>query len=330
MNIKNIFTDTTWDNGKLDNLLFRIEDKQFGAITSLSLIYQNHKLIEKYFGGFQADMLHEAQSTTKSLVSMLVGIAIDKGFITDTQENIKQYFPEYAHLDWSNGKSDITIEDLLTMRAGLTWNETELSYSTMDNDANQLFRSEDWLKYALSKDMKFVPNTQFTYSSANPVLLSKIILESTNMPQVLFADKYLFEPLGIKKYEYPHCPTNASVLGDIYLKANDLAKLGVLMLNKGKWNAEKVISKSWILTSTAEQVSLDEEGVGYGYCWWRRIFKVNNQSFSCYYAWGYGGQHIFMFPEQELVIATTAQIYDITLAPEPFQIVEDILNSMNL
>lgn len=313
----------------LDGLISRVEDGQFQEITSLNVIHKNHILIEKYFHGFQADILHEAQSTTKSMVSMLVGIAIDKGFITNTEEKIQQYFPEYRKLDWSGGKDEITIKDLLTMQAGLTWNESEITYQTMSNDANILFRSQDWIDYALSKDMKFAPNTEFTYSSANPVLLSKILLETTQIPQVLFAEKYLFEPLGIKRYNHPHCPTNPSVLGDIYLQPCDLAKLGLLMLNYGKWQDKQIISEDWVAESTLEHISLDKEGLGYAYCWWRRIFEINQKRIFCYYAWGVGGQHIFVFPEQELVITTTAQIYDIVLAPEPFQIVEEVLKSMH-
>jgi CubicO group peptidase (beta-lactamase class C family) len=312
------------------SLVQNIENQaKYSAIHSLLIAHKGEIVLEKYFGDYTADTLHEAQSVTKSLQSILIGIAIDKGFIENTALRIKPFFAEYDLLDWDTSKAEITIRHLLMMSEGLDWNESRVPYTAFwENDANRQMMSYDWVGYALGKSLQYKPGTQFNYSSANPILLSKILKESTGMPQETFAKKYLFEPLGIEAYEYQHSPQDPEVLADIYMLPRDLLKIGQMMLQKGRWNEQQIVSENWVNESTQFQIQPPDTKAKYGYMWWIDKIASKESKIPYYYAWGYGGQHIFAAPVLDLVAVFTGNRYTITLAPEPLQIWEDIVISM--
>jgi CubicO group peptidase (beta-lactamase class C family) len=321
----------------------QIIEKDFTDVHSW-LIVRNGKLVwEQYFQGYTAQHLHEAQSVTKSIQSILLGIAIDKGFIHSLDEPIIAYFPDYQHLGWSNGKDKITIRHLLTMTAGLEWNELKVPYNQVfSNDASRQIYSSDWLEYALQKPMEFAPGTEFSYSSANPILISKILNEATKISNEQFANDYLYKPLGITDFYYQKMRKNPAILADIDLTPRDMAKIGQLILNEGKWLDNQIVNSEWLQQSFVPSIQF-ENGEAYGLSWWLNILPPSDLAFppkeqknrselitnsmtqQGVYAWGIGGQHIFVIPEYQLVVVFTGGNYEITRPLEPYFILQNFV-----
>jgi CubicO group peptidase (beta-lactamase class C family) len=309
------------DNELLDAGILKIS-ADFEQIHSWLIVKNGCLVWEKYFQGYTAQDLHEAQSVTKSIQSLLIGIAIDQGFIKSIDEPIIQYFPDYQHLNWGNNKDKITIRHLLTMTAGLEWNELKVSYNQIfSNDASRQMYSEDWLEYALAKPMEFEPGTTFTYSSANPILLSKILLEATQMPPLHFAYYNLFKPLNINELYYQQMPQNPDILADIDLTPLDFAKIGQLVLQDGQYIDNQIVSKKWLQDSFQASIRF-EAGGAYGFSWWQMPL-ANGQSF--WEAWGIGGQHIMLFPDYQLLVVFTGGNYEVTRPQEPYFILENYI-----
>lgn len=308
----------------LHKLASEIRLGEWGPIHSI-LVYQNSQIIfEDYFETYARDVLHEAQSVTKSLQSILVGIAFDQGCLKDLDEPIKDYFSDYQGIDWSEGKDQITIRHLLTMTSGLSWNESQIPYTDiLDNDSNRLVLSDDWISYPLQKPMQASPGQVFNYSSAAPILLSHIIALATGMDNEVFAWEYLFDPLQIETYAYQKSPMQPHILGDIDLLPRDMAKLGLLMLNQGRWKGKQILSSQWVKNSIDAHVILDDRA--YGFWWWNRTVFSTKIKFEIYYAWGYGGQHIFVIPALQAVVVFTGGFYELTLASEPFRILDNFI-----
>lgn len=305
------------------------------------LIIKDGKLVfEEYFPGyrwdfngelfqgewidFKSNSLHNLASVTKSFTSALVGIAIDQGYISGVDEKVFNFFPEYAHL-FDTQKAAITIEDLLTMTSGLEWNGMEVSVSTRDprNDLIQLFLVEDPVEYILAKPMVSEPGKSWYYSGGGTNLLGVIIHRATGMRMDHFAERYLFTPLGIEQYEWDFInPGIVHASGNLALSPRDMAKLGYLYLNDGLWNDEQIVSKEWVNQSTMDWVS-STWGEGYGYQWWLRTYHVDKRDFDSYYAAGWGGQRITVFPSLQMVVVLTGGNY---LDEEPVDgIIEDFI-----
>jgi CubicO group peptidase (beta-lactamase class C family) len=306
----------------LPTLIF--SEPRYRNVHSLLVSQQGETIFEGYFNGYDAEILHEAQSVTKSIQSLLVGIALDKKFIPSLDVKIKDYFPQYAHLDWKNGKDKITLRHLLTMTSGLQWNEGEVPYTARyQNDANLQIMHHDWIEYALSKPMAHNAGTTFAYSSASPILISQILGEATQLPNELFALHYLYLPLGISRYEYQQNKQNPQILADVDLLPADLLKIGQMVLQHGRFGVHQIVSPAWVQESLSPQVQFRTAGKSYGYMWWIDTLQTpDNESLAYYYAWGYGGQHIFLVPDYDLVMVTTGGHYGVTLAEQPFELLQ--------
>jgi CubicO group peptidase (beta-lactamase class C family) len=295
------------------------------------LIGDNQNLFtELYFNHYTERHFHEIQSVTKSIQSLLLGIALDKGFITDIHAPIQSYFKDYPQIDWSNGKENISIFHLLTMQAGLEWNEGVVEYAkTHINDASLQMNSQDIVLFALLKKMQNPNNNQFIYSSANPILISKIIKETTKMGNEEFAQKYLFNPLNIKYFEYEEDYTNPDITADLYMLPRDMFKIGQLLLNEGKWNDKSLISTNWLQQSWTQYIPyLEQYQAAYGFMWWLKDFEYKNQKLTSQYAWGIGGQHIFLFKDLNLTIIFTGSDYSVRVPQAPFRVLEMILANL--
>lgn len=294
---------------------------------SLLVLKDDQLVLEEYFNGYTREDLHEAQSITKSLQSILIGIALDIGFITNLQERIFTFFEDETDIRWGLSKKRINIYHLLTMTTGLKWNESLISYQNLvKNDSNRMAHQGNWIQYALNKSMVFQPGECFNYSSAAPILFSKIIQQSTGLSNEAFAYNYLFKPLGIHHYAYQRDPLQEEILGDIELRPIDLLKIGQLMLKRGWWGDIQIVSSNWIRQSTQAHIEFfNPYQSGYGYFWWQAKFPYADTQVTAYYAWGYGGQHIFIIPNLDLVIVTTGGWYDVNLAYQPFQLVQEVV-----
>ncbi|MEO1655277.1 MAG: serine hydrolase, partial [Bacteroidota bacterium] len=248
----------------------------------------------------------------------------DKGYISGLEEKLYTFLKDYPGILWNAAKKEINLYHLLSMTSGLDWNESRVSYSNiLFNDSNLMMMQEDWIRFALKKKLTSLPGSEFSYSSAAPIILSYIIKEASGMSNLDFARQYFFEPLHIYDYYYQQNGKDLDILADIDMLPRDLLKIGQLVLRKGVWNGQRIVSSDWIDLSLKPQVPLDTPGQAYGLSWWIKKVQLEDEEISYFYAWGYGGQHIFIVPRFELVVVTTGGWYQQNLAPQPFLLLEE-------
>lgn len=301
----------------MEEMVLKIKKNEFRNVHGV-LIIRNHKLVlEEYFPGEQfwegtlmytGDTLHWIASCTKSFTSALIGIAYDRGFITSLDTRLKDFFPEFANLDWTHGKHKITLKHVLTMTAGLDWDEWAYSYFDPRNIHYQM--SQYWYPFLfiLSQPMAYPPGEFWAYNSGLSILLGGIIKKTTGWFADDFAEQFLFEPLGIIEYEWETLNSDYYTIqtgGGLILKPRDMAKFGQLYLNRGVWKGKRIISEYWIDESIKKHVELDSGG-WYGFQWWLARHPWNGQLIDSFSAHGLGGEFIFIFPDLELVVVVTA------------------------
>ena len=313
----------------LEELLGKIENNLYKNIHNF-LIIKNGKLIldafykrgltivDSYVDNRDIE-LHAMMSVTKSLVSILVGIALEKHIISGTGDRVYSYFPEYKEFEnWNKIKPEITIKNFLTMRHGLLWDETSYKYSDPENTYYQMEQYSDWVKFTLDREIISWPGEKFAYSTGASHTMEALISNASGLTFPQFVELYLFDQLGIKKSKWFKAPNGRA--DDVYLTGRSMAKLGQLILNKGSWNGKQIVSPEWIGEST-ENIVMVSENYGYGYFWWRYAFNIDGNSFKTILAWGYGGQFIFVFPDQQMVICFTSGNYTNDLSTQPFEMI---------
>jgi CubicO group peptidase (beta-lactamase class C family) len=309
---------------KISQAVAHIHDGTYQNVHSILIIKDGKLVFEEYFDGyvfdyngdeyrgafteFGIDTTHNLASVTKSVTSALVGIAIDQGLIEGVDESMFAFFSEYASLN-DEKKDKITLYHLLTMTSGLEWNEMELSYGNTRNDLIQLFIVSDPKEYILSKPVVSEPGTDWYYNGGGTNLLGEIIREVSGLRMDEFAEAYLFDPLDITNYEWDYInPDMVHASGNLRLRPRDMAKFGYLFLNRGVWKGERVISEAWIEESTKGHVS-PSWADGYGYQWWLKTYRSGSTSVDSFYAAGWGGQRIIVFPSLDMVLVFTGGNY---------------------
>lgn len=309
---------------KADSIITTDNRVFFKNVESIIVYLDGEIKFEKYYNGFKKDSLHQIQSQTKSIVALLMGIAIDKGFVKNENEPVSKFFPEYFNNE-NELKKTVTIRDLLTMSAGFGWEEM-LPFDDPKNDNMNMFRSGKWLNYALTRSMAKKPFTEFKYNSGNPMIVAGIIEKATKMKLKNFAVKYLFEPLQIKDYRWLEDQTGfCHAGGGLFLKPIDMMKIGVLVMNEGKWLNQQLISENWVTKATSSYMPTSFDISTYGYYWWIRDRNLTNgKSTKIISAEGAGGQKLYVFPEYKLIIAFTERNYS-TPQVSPLFIQESIL-----
>ena len=257
--------------------------------------------------------LHTIQSVTKSVTSALYGIAINRGEITGLDAKIVGYFPEYSSLFSDPIKQSITIRDLLTMTAGIKWDEFTHAYTDPLNDAASMESSDDWLRFILSPPMEDEPGKKFVYNSGITILLSHILQVSVNMSVDEYAKKYLFEPMGIKNFYWKKTPRGLTdTEGGLYLSSRDFAKIGLLYLNNGRWQQNQILPKGWVTSTMTPAVDTGYSGNKYGFQWWLIPYEDGKGEWM-YSGSGYGGQYLLIIPEHDLVMVFNGwNIFDIS------------------
>lgn len=275
------------------------------------LIIRNNKLVaEAYFSGWNRGRLHTLRSVSKSFISTLTGIAVDKGFIAPT-EKVFNFFPQYSHLIDDERKEQIEIRHLLTMTSGFHWDEKTYPFFDRRNDQYGLDAGHDRLAYILGKPMAANPGTMFLYNSGCPFLQAAIIEEATGQSIREFSDLHFFKRLNISNY-YWRIENDGMIpsMGPLFLRPRDMAKLGQLFLDHGMWKGERIISDTWVDAATSTFIGNESSAQGYGYNWWTVIKTIKGQQVRFCMARGSGGQYIFVVPAFNLVVTFTAGNFD--------------------
>ncbi len=282
------------DSQKLAQLLAAIEEQHLN-LHSLLIIRNGYLIRENYFGSYQPDTRHELFSCTKSFIATLIGIALDKAYIDNTGHRVMDFLPERTFANLDGQKAAMTLEDLLTMRSGLDWQEGDPAIRAM-------YLSSDWVKLVLDEPMAVSPGSQFNYCSGCSHVLSAILQQATDMNPRDFADQYLFKPLGITNVNWDTDADGTSIGGwGLQITPRDMAKLGYLYLHRGQWDGQQIVSSQWVENATSTHTKTDNN-LGYGYQWW------TYPSLDAYTALGLGGQTIFVIPKWNLIIVTTAEL----------------------
>jgi len=302
------------DESLLTDLSNRIDSGTYGDIHSLLIVRNGYLVFEKYYRGYGRDDKHPVYSVTKSVSSALVGIALDQKKIADLGKELLSFFPEYpavANLD--SNKQKISLADVLTMRAGFLWDESSAPYGDPGNSTFQLASSSNWIKYMLDLPMSGPPGSRFRYNSGCSILLSGILRNTTGMNADAFCRENLFSLLGIADYQWETGPQGITNTGwGLSLRPRDMLKFGAVFLNRGMWEGRSVVPGSWVDQSTSPAVTLSG-GYSYGYQWW--LLPLGNVVIhtplanDIKFAWGYGGQFIFVIPSLNMVVVSTAGNY---------------------
>lgn len=275
------------DSARLDEMLTAAK-----GLGLHSLLIVRHGLIvsETYYPPFTAETRHDMYSVTKSFISTLVGIAVDQELLS-VDDLALGFFPAQTFANLDPRKQAMTVDNLLTMSSGLNWVEGDPAYSAM-------YRSPDWSQYVLDLPMATDPGSRFVYCSGCSHVLSAILQAASGENTRDFAQENLFDPLGIQ-VEWETDSQGIPIGGwGLQVTPRDMAKLGYLYLHQGMWEGRQIVSSEWVQSATQKQIETD--GGGYGYQWWL------NPDLGGYSAQGRYGQTIFVQPELDLVLVTTA------------------------
>lgn len=285
------------------------------------VVARSGKLVfEQYFTGqdeiwgrpqgevkFDAQTRHDLRSVSKSLTSLLVGLAIQRGRIAGVDEPVMKFFPEHADLDTPERRR-ITLRHLLTMSMGVAWDET-IPYTNPANSEVRMIMAPDGDRFALEQPVVASPGLVYNYSGGATALLGTVVRKTTGQPLDQFAREALLGPLGISDFEWLGMPGKGPApASGARMRPRDMLKLGQLVLAKGQWNGREVVPASWIAESTAAQIS----GSGiyyYGYQWWLGHTLVDRRVVKWVAGFGLGGQRIYIVPDLDLVLVTTAGMY---------------------
>lgn len=282
------------------------------------LVLKEGTLIYEYYKSNKIrDNLQRINSCTKSIISILIGIAMDKGFIPSVHVTMEHYFPDIVNHQSDPRKKDITIEQLLTMSVGLDWPEFgEWNYMP------PMF-TRDVVKFVFDRELVDDPGTRMNYNSGCSHVLSAILTKTTGMKTSEFAKQYLFKPLGIDEdYRWFEDAQGISYGSDgLRLHPFNLAKFGQLYLQDGIWKGKRIVSAEWIKKST-EPCLLTYDYIGhYASHWWVTKLDTNQDDFSMnnrmYFAMGRNGQFIICIPSLQTVVMFTSTL-DNTIKPLEF------------
>ena len=290
------------DSVSLNN--FYKEASKLDNLYGLLVVKNGYLVAEKYFNGKLANDATSTASVTKSITSALAGIAIREGFITGKNQKLKDFFPEINWGSTDPRKSEVTVEQILQMRSGYPWEES-------DGYLNTLFQTSNWIPLLLQFPLMHDPGTQFGYSNFTAHIMGIIVSRSSKKTLLAFANDYLFDEMGISVPYWPADPSGYYYgMGDIYLSPRSLAKFGQLYLDNGVWNNIQLIPSEWVSQSLqvysastySREILTYIHNLQYGYLWW----SGTSGDHQIWFAWGHGGQMIVIIRDLNMVIVTTA------------------------
>jgi CubicO group peptidase (beta-lactamase class C family) len=275
---------------------------EFMPLYSLLVVRHGALVGERYFGRHNAHSAFNIKSASKSVLSLLVGIALEQGVLLSIDQPIAAWLPEYFNGQTDPRKYDITLRHLLTLSAGLGWVENA-------SGVRRWRHSPDWAQFALDLPLVGTPGRQFNYCTPLTHLLSVILTRASGMSTLDYAQRFLFSPIGAQAIRWKTDPQGYAVGGsEVCLTARDMARLGVLVAQRGNWNGQQIVPAAWIDASTHPQIALRQPGfwqpayTDYGYLWWLRQFRGMDAAVAS----GYAGQLIIVIPALDTVVVTTA------------------------
>lgn len=274
-----------------------VEALENSSLFSVLVVRNDSLVFEEYFNGSARSSSNNVHSASKSVLGAALAIAVERGDIPSLDTRVSDVLPEYFTGSESS-RSAITLRDLMTMSAGLSWTEDETEY--------KIESSTDWVAAVLGQRMASTPGTSFTYSTGNTHVLSAIIQRATGMGTCEFVHQYLFSPMNVTAEHWGRDPQGVSSGGyNLYLTPRELAKFGLLMLHDGTWKGQQLVPAKYI--QEAQRTVFDVDATtSYGELFWVRTIAGHKT----FFAWGWGGQFIYVIPDEDLVLVITQNTSD--------------------
>jgi len=310
------------DAGAISTLVTQLRSGSLGAEHALVVVRKGYIVVDEYFAGWTSDSIHTEQSVTKSVTSLVTGIAIARGDLRGVDQPLVELFAPYAPIaNLDDRKRALRVEDVLTMRTGLDWNEDSYPGSPLEQ-LNNL--QSDWLRFVIDWPMREQPGTRWQYNSGGVIALGGAIGIAAGVNTADYARDHLLRPIGISDDKWfrgfpdllPHTG------GGLVMSTRDLARVGYLVLRRGRWNDVQVVPSGWITESTRPRVTptyrLGGRTSSYGYLWWLYTIDGGPPDATTrdlvIAASGAMGQWLFVVPKYDLVVAINAGI---TSGPDP-------------
>jgi CubicO group peptidase (beta-lactamase class C family) len=281
-----------------------------------SLVFEHYRRgVDQRWGSdlgevtYGPDVKHDVRSISKSVVSLLIGIALDRKLIANIDQTVLSFLPQYASLR-TPAKERISLRHLLTMSSGIAWNEN-IPYTDAQNSERRMIDAPDPYRYVLEQPLMGEPGKVWNYSGGSTALLAAVLQRTSGKWVVKFARDELFTPLGITDLEWAQMPGSgefAAAYG-LRLRPRDMAKLGQLVISNGIWKGKPIVSPEWLKEVTMRRFPV-EYNLYYGYQWWISSSSVNGKKIDWFEALGLGGQRIIIVPSLELVVVFTTGLYD--------------------
>jgi CubicO group peptidase (beta-lactamase class C family) len=299
-----------YDTGKIRELNREIAEKLYKDIMSIVVIKDGKLLVEEYFSGATRQTLHDTRSVGKSFASTMMGIAINDGYIKSENQTLADFYDLKKFANYSAKKESVTLKNLLTMSSGFDANDDD---QNSPGNEEKMYPTDNWVKFALDLPMddKKENGKTWNYFTAGAVTLGDIINKSVPEGLEKYADKKLFRPLGIKNYKWEYTPQKVpNTAGGLQMSALDYAKYGQVYKNGGRWNGKQIIPENWVNKTFTKYLNVPyAPNLFYGYLFWNTTYTVNDKPYEAFFATGNGGNKIFIFKDQPLIVVITATAY---------------------
>ena len=250
--------------------------------------------------------LHSMQSISKSVMATLIGIAIGRGEIESVSVPVAEFLTDYKAPDTDPRRAAMTLEHMLTMTAGIQWDESTYDYTDPRNSCAVMESLDDWASYVWGLPMAAEPGSTYAYSSGVTMLINQVLHHATGEHALSYAEKHLFAPLGITEFYWKQTPAGETdAEGGLYLTQRDLAKIGYLYAMDGVWDGKRLLPEGWVQSATSPLADPDYREWRYGYQWWLGPYGEGKKNYS-WQGSGFGGQQLIVVPEYDLVAVFTA------------------------
>lgn len=299
----------SFDRDKVKELIANIQEAVFKNITSIVVLKNGQILMEEYFNDANRNTLHDPRSVGKSFASTMMGIAIGEGHIKDEDQTLGTLYPLRQFANYSPQKASVSIKELLTMSSIFAGND---NVGNSPGNEENMYPTPNWVRFALDLPIDTVKTKgEWNYFTAGVVLLGDVLHKKVPGGLDKYADAKLFKLLGITQYRWQYTPQNvANTAGGIQMNALDFAKYGQLYKNRGVWNGKPLLAREWVdKTFTKHKSIADRTNEWYGYLFWNKTYHVKGKAYETFYCAGNGGNKIYVFKDQPLVIVITATAY---------------------
>jgi len=300
--------DADFNRDSIEKLIDLIQTTPHKDFRGVVVIKDNHIVLEEYFNTFWRISINDIRSAGKSITALLLGIAINDGLIENLDQNVYSLFSKKKNSAINEDYKKISLRHLLDMSSGL---DADTDDPKTIGQAGNWMSKDDWKEYLLNVPLKSQPGKSWVYADMNALLIGLAIEEASGMSLRDYAHKKLFAPLGIEQvYWFTNASNQTGAAGNLYLSTLDFAKLGLLVVNEGKWNGTQFIESNFIKELVEhKKFDLSPFADSYGMLWYKSSGNIRGKNVDYLFASGNGGNHLIVVPDEEMIVALTSSAY---------------------